>query len=537
MPNCFADKVKRNLCCSFKSESMENIKQNFSVAKPVVKNLNEKNKEPAAQLSYEKNMNIAHLFTDKTFDKKLPHLDENIGWFRPGEIVANPVFLDNQLDEHDIKQGLLGSCWILAPLIGLSKKQILFFRVVNPLQTFKKETYDGKFVFNFFRKDEGAINGAITGAITSASGTGRYVSELCEIDDFLPAFEYPGGKKKLAFCHNAKNENEFWGALLEKAIIKFLNMSYFEANKGGDPGVVMNLLLGGRTITQFSIPKSFDLLKNMWNNQCLMLCAILPENKDTKDSNDVVKNEVREDQLVYSHAYVVLGLKGAVKLKNPWSNGIEYSKQLGYGFLDNMADGVFSISYDDFAKNFNFLQMSFAEPSEQILNMSPTLSHFSNAELVCEKFLTIGAEKSDVPFGDSVKKYLTRNHDPGNAANGANGANSSNSSHSLNILNSSNVTNKTALKYTFNHDYAESQEFFILLKIKKNDNFNKTVPPSLELIVLNKQDNTEQTKSVTSAEYVLFTCQPKKPVYLTLSNQTFYHTPINIKLEIFKRKQ
>ena len=130
---------------------------------------------------------------------------DSIEWLRPKEICRDPRLFVDGTDRFDINQGEIGNCWFLAAMANLVENEKLFERVVPKDQAgFNDSDYCGIFRFRFWRFGEW--------------------EEIC-IDDRLPT---RGGK--LIYLRSVQN-NEFWGALLEKAYAK-LHGSY-KALEGG----------------------------------------------------------------------------------------------------------------------------------------------------------------------------------------------------------------------------------------------------------------------------------------------------------------
>ena len=84
----------------------------------------------------------------------------------------------------------------LSALTAIATRQQLLKRVVPQDQSFADKEYAGIFHFQFFRY-------------------GKWQEII--IDDRLP---YNQKKKRLAFCQNNSDPNEFWSALCEKAFAK-----------------------------------------------------------------------------------------------------------------------------------------------------------------------------------------------------------------------------------------------------------------------------------------------------------------------------
>jgi len=132
---------------------------------------------------------------------------EEIEWLRPAEICAGmglePAMVVGERDRFDVNQGEIGDCWFLAALANLADDDVCFNRVVPSGQDFGPD-YCGVFRFRFFR-------------------FGEWV-EVC-VDDRLPT------RHGQLIYLRAKDPNEFWSPLLEKAYAKMYG-SYFSLSGG-----------------------------------------------------------------------------------------------------------------------------------------------------------------------------------------------------------------------------------------------------------------------------------------------------------------
>ena len=130
---------------------------------------------------------------------------KNIIFKRPIEVYKNPKFIVDGIDIRDIYQGEFGTCWMLCILQHVALNYNLFKQITNPYQTFESDNHNFIFFFPGIKK-------------------------LITIDDYLP---YDINKKTFICSRNKKCKNEFLVSLMEKAIIKCLNISYSQANEGG----------------------------------------------------------------------------------------------------------------------------------------------------------------------------------------------------------------------------------------------------------------------------------------------------------------
>nr|CAB3227589.1 calpain-A-like [Phallusia mammillata] len=115
-------------------------------------------------------------------------------WKRPHEIAKNPSLFGISIASEPT-QGILGNCWMVAPLYSLQKKMELLKRLFVNFSSFGDPLYCGKCICLLWDETSGSM-----------------VEIL--IDDKLPTID---GKLIMGAC---KHSSEFWWPLLEKACAK-----------------------------------------------------------------------------------------------------------------------------------------------------------------------------------------------------------------------------------------------------------------------------------------------------------------------------
>eukprot|EP00092_Neocalanus_flemingeri_P023966 GFUD01025998.1.p1 GENE.GFUD01025998.1~~GFUD01025998.1.p1 ORF type:complete len:660 (-),score=136.74 GFUD01025998.1:77-2056(-) len=304
-----------------------------------------------------------------------------IKWLRPGEICQNlgglePRMVVGERDRFDVNQGEIGDCWFLAPLASLAENEHYFDKVVPRGQDFDKN-YQGVFRFRFYRFGEW---------------------HEVVIDDRLPT-----RNGKLIYLR-AKEPNEFWSPLLEKAYAKFYGS--YAAIEGGISmdaavdftGGIPQMINIEKDLDEVGSEQLFHLLKISDRNDAIITCAL--GNKH--------RYEAESKGLQASHAYSITKVKDIkdpnsnasiplLRLRNPhgnekewngdWSDGSEQwnaiskrvKKKLG---LEFESDGEFYMSYNrDFLRYFGNVEIVNLNPIRMELNEEKMTRKFNLFEI------------------------------------------------------------------------------------------------------------------------------------------------------------
>jgi len=291
-----------------------------------------------------------------------------IKWLRPRDICKNleglePKMVVGERDRFDINQGEVGDCWFLAPLASLAENQHYFEKVVPKGQDFDKN-YCGVFRFRFYR-------------------FGDWHEVV--IDDKLPT-----RNGKLIYLR-AKEPNEFWSPLLEKAYAKFYGS--YAAIEGGISmdaavdftGGIPQLVDIETDLEKIGGEKLFHLLKISDRNDAIITCSLGVRHRYEAESKG----------LQSSHAYSITKVKNIkdpnskgsiplLRLRNPhgnekewkgdWSDGSEQWKVISRRVkrklgLEFESDGEFYMCYNrDFLKYFGKVEIVNLNPIRMELN-------------------------------------------------------------------------------------------------------------------------------------------------------------------------
>lgn len=296
---------------------------------------------------------------------------QNIEWLRPHEICERqgkglqPQMEVGQRDRFDINQGEIGDCWFLAPLASLAENEHYFAKVVPPGQDFRNK-YQGIFRFRFYR-------------------FGDWYEVV--VDDRLPT-----RNGRLIFLR-AKEDNEFWSPLLEKAYAKFYGS--YAAIEGGlsmdaavdFTGGIPQLLSLDSYNTEAELNKLFHLLHSSHMNGALVAVSLGVRHRQEGESMG----------LQAQHAYSVTGVHCVragsifrrtsiplIRLRNPhgdakewsgdWSDNSEQWSAISRRMKKNLNlqkndDGEFYMNFNrDFMKYFGKMEIVSLNPVRMKLN-------------------------------------------------------------------------------------------------------------------------------------------------------------------------
>ncbi|CAL8104584.1 unnamed protein product [Calicophoron daubneyi] len=258
------------------------------------------------------------------------------------------IFIDDA-DRHDIEQGFLENCWLVAAISSIANYPALFDHVIPNDQNMQDPNYAGTFRARFWR-------------------FGQWIET--SVDDRLPVQK----NTSILVFSRSPNTKEYWSALLEKAYAK-LHTCYANLSFGMQAEAMEDLTGGVVEIIDISPDRRpDDLLQRMIayaDRCCLMGCMIKPGT-----FGDHVKNG-----LVEGHAYSVTAVKPVtvdgqrrylVRCRNPWGSFFEWTgawsdqssewnkvnknqkKNLDVEFHD---DGEFWMSFEDFVSYFAMMEV------------------------------------------------------------------------------------------------------------------------------------------------------------------------------------
>lgn len=256
-------------------------------------------------------------------------------------------------------QGKLGDCWLLAAMANLTLKENLFNSVVCEDNSDYDENYCGIFHFRFWH-------------------FGKFVDVV--VDDLLPTSD----GKNLIYTKSS-DKNEFWSALLEKAYAKLYGG--YEKIEGGFTSEAFEDFTGG-VVEVYELKnapgKIFEFILKSFNRNVFFACSIM----DYKN--------IRGTGLYDFHAYSITGVNRVklspikivdlLRIRNPWGQcewsgawsdhsvkwkevSETYKKAIGLEVDD---DGEFWMSFEDFKKYFDTLEICNLHPDIEMKVQNPT---------------------------------------------------------------------------------------------------------------------------------------------------------------------
>ena len=275
---------------------------------------------------------------------------ESIIWERSEAIKR--IFFSNQAQPSldNIRQGeYIGDCYFLSALGSLCNEE----------KGNSKIDYIKKLV-KVVKRDNNKIIYAVK---LNINGYWKYVLT----DNYFPFITNQNGK--LNFCFGSSFQKELWVSLFEKAWAK-VNGCYARIGAGGYCGEAFDVLTDSYTELIY-IKVYVDKRDELWEK-----LKIEKQNNYVMCAGSKRFGLFDNTGLISNHAYTLMnlyelkeeGLK-LVKLRNPWGEKEfigdwsdksskwtdEIKKKVG--FLEDKDDGIFYMSYDDFIKNYEILEI------------------------------------------------------------------------------------------------------------------------------------------------------------------------------------
>uniref|UniRef100_A0A8C0TFP0 Calpain 10 n=2 Tax=Canis lupus familiaris TaxID=9615 RepID=A0A8C0TFP0_CANLF len=291
-----------------------------------------------------------------SFSTPLAQFREDITWRRPQEICATPrLFADNP-QEGQVKQGLLGDCWLLCACAALQKSQYLLDQVFPPGQpSWCDQTYRGSFTCRVWQ-------------------FGRWVEVT--IDDRLPCL---AGRLCFSRC---QREDVFWLPLLEKVYAKVYG-SYEHLWAGQVADALVDLTGGlaerwnlkdlARTSGQQAGPggsehRTCRQLLSL-KDRCLISCSVLSPRAGARELGEFhafVVSDVRELPGRAGQSILLLRIQnpwGRRCWQGPWREGGEGWSRVdptdGSELLSQLQEGEFWVEEEEFLREFDEVTVGF----------------------------------------------------------------------------------------------------------------------------------------------------------------------------------
>nr|XP_030136672.3 calpain-10 isoform X2 [Taeniopygia guttata] len=329
------------------------------------------------------------LYTDPTFPASdtsiffnyctpLAQFRGEISWLRPKDICSSPRLFSNNLQDVQVKQGILGDCWFLCACVALQKSKYLLNKVIPPGQpSWTDESYRGCFTCRVWQ-------------------FGHWVEVT--IDDRLPCL---GGKLCFSQC---QTEDLFWLPLLEKAYAK-VHGSYEQLWAGQVADALVDLTGGiaerwtlkgpGKNVekekTGMVLEKAvFRRLMNL-KEQCVISCSVLNSRQGASELGEfhafIVIDTLNLSEVSGKEIFLlrIRNPWGRRCWKGPWCEGGQGWNQLdsvvASELLSQIQEGEFWVDEEEFFREFDEITVGFPVNEEgqlQSLYTEKVLYHSQN---------------------------------------------------------------------------------------------------------------------------------------------------------------
>ncbi|XP_032838330.1 calpain-10 isoform X2 [Tyto alba] len=329
------------------------------------------------------------LYTDPTFPASdtsiffdyctpLAQFRGEISWLRPKDICSTPRLFSNNLQDVQVKQGILGDCWFLCACVALQKSKYLLNKVIPPGQpSWTDESYQGCFTCRVWQ-------------------FGHWVEVT--IDDRLPCL---GGKLCFSQC---QTEDLFWLPLLEKAYAK-VHGSYEQLWAGQVADALVDLTGGiaerwtlkdpernmEKGKTGMVLEKAvFRRLMNL-KEQCVISCSVLNSRKGASELGEfhafIVIDMLKLSEVSGKEIFLlrIRNPWGRRCWRGPWCEGGQGWSQLdpvvASELLSQTQEGEFWVDEEEFFREFDEITMGFPVNEEgqlQSLYTEKVLYHSQN---------------------------------------------------------------------------------------------------------------------------------------------------------------
>ncbi|XP_032713560.1 calpain-10 isoform X7 [Lontra canadensis] len=291
-----------------------------------------------------------------SFSTPLAQFREDITWRRPQEICATPrLFGDNPL-EGQVKQGLLGDCWLLCACAALQKSQQLLDQVFPPGQpSWCDHAYRGSFTCRIWQ-------------------FGHWLEVT--VDDRLPCL---AGRLCFSRC---QREDVFWLPLLEKVYAKVYG-SYEHLWAGQVADALVDLTGGlaerwslkdlARTSGQQDRPggsehRTCRQLLSL-KDRCLISCSVLSPRAGARELGEFhafIVSDLQELQGRAGQSLLLLRIQnpwGRRCWQGPWREGGEGWSQVDPAdkseLLSQLQEGEFWVEEEEFLREFDEVTVGF----------------------------------------------------------------------------------------------------------------------------------------------------------------------------------